>query len=176
MTFTHGKDVIMRETVVQKGQGRSRRARGGLVGQQHRRLAALHDVAWAARRCGRVGRHDLADNEPVEQMADRRQPLLGGRRRSSAVIDGTLRCSHQARDIVIARHPGRSNRLRVGAAGVAIADIGGEEFEEPDARLVAGCDDESGGGLGRPEKDQLAHSAQGQLETGHPAMCTLLRV
>jgi hypothetical protein len=69
-----------------------------------------------------------------------------------------------------------SNRLRVGAAGVAIADIGGEEFEEPDARLVAGCDDESGGGLGRPEKDQLAHSAQGQLETGHPAMCTLLRV
>jgi hypothetical protein len=37
------------------------------------------------------------------------------------------------------------NRLRVGAAGVAVADVGGEEFDEADTGLVAGGDDEGQG-------------------------------
>src|ERR1019366_1614091 len=41
-------------------------------------------MAWRAHRRGRIRRYDLADHKPVEQMADRSKPLLGGRRRSLA--------------------------------------------------------------------------------------------
>ena len=54
------------------------RARLGRI--EHWRLPARHDVPGPAHRAGRVDRHDLADHEPIEQMAQRREPLLDGRR------------------------------------------------------------------------------------------------
>ena len=47
---------------------------------EHRRLAAPHDMARPAHGGGRVGRHDLADHHPIEQMPQRRQAQLRGRR------------------------------------------------------------------------------------------------
>ena len=47
--------------------------------RQHRRLAALDDVLRPAHRVGGIDREDLADDEPVEQHADRGEVLLDGR-------------------------------------------------------------------------------------------------
>jgi hypothetical protein len=44
----------------------SRLARLGEV--EHRRLAAPHDMARPAHGDGRIGRHDLANDHPVEQV------------------------------------------------------------------------------------------------------------
>ena len=45
----------------------------GLLLGQHRRLAAAHDVLGPAHRMRRVDGEDLADHQPVEQHADRRE-------------------------------------------------------------------------------------------------------
>jgi hypothetical protein len=37
---------------------------------EHRRLAAPHDMARAAHRHSRIGRHDLADHHPIEQAPE----------------------------------------------------------------------------------------------------------
>jgi hypothetical protein len=47
---------------------------------EHRRLAALHTVRGTADRSSRVHRHDLARHKPIEQMPDRGEALLDGRR------------------------------------------------------------------------------------------------
>ena len=47
---------------------------------KHRRLAAPHDMARPAHGGGGINRHDLADDKPVEQMPQRRQAQLRGRR------------------------------------------------------------------------------------------------
>ena len=47
---------------------------------EHRRLAAPHDMARPAHGGGRIGRHDLADHHPIEQMLQRRQAQFRGRR------------------------------------------------------------------------------------------------
>ena len=47
---------------------------------QHRRLAGFHDVLRAAHRGRRVDRNDLADDQPIKQMAQRRELLLDARR------------------------------------------------------------------------------------------------
>jgi hypothetical protein len=47
---------------------------------QHRRLATFDDVLRAAHGNGGIGRHDLAGHKPVEQVVERREPLLDGRR------------------------------------------------------------------------------------------------
>ena len=54
-----------------------------LVAVEHRRLAFFHDVLRAAHRGGRILADDLADDQPVEQHADRREVLLDGRRAGS---------------------------------------------------------------------------------------------
>ena len=51
----------------------------GLFLAQHRRLAALDDVLRPAHRMRRVDGENLADDQPVEQHADRGQMLLDGR-------------------------------------------------------------------------------------------------
>ena len=61
-----------------------------LVLAQDRRLAALDDVLGAAHRMRRVDRQHLADDEPVEQHADRRQVLLDGRPRRGALPDRAI--------------------------------------------------------------------------------------
>ena len=48
-------------------------------GVQHRRLTLAGGVTGPAYRRGRIVRHHLPDDEPVEQMADGRQALLDGR-------------------------------------------------------------------------------------------------
>ena len=50
-----------------------------MLGCQEWRLSTLYDMRGPAHGVGRVGRENLADDEPVEQHADRRQVLLGGR-------------------------------------------------------------------------------------------------
>jgi hypothetical protein len=37
---------------------------------EHRRLASAHDMARAAHRRSRIGRHDLADHHPIEQAPE----------------------------------------------------------------------------------------------------------
>ena len=51
---------------------------------EHRRLPGRHDVTGPAHRRGRVDRHHLAGDEPIEQMTDRGEPLLDARRRELA--------------------------------------------------------------------------------------------
>jgi hypothetical protein len=48
---------------------------------EHRRLAGFDHVLRPAHRRGRVGRHDLAGHQPVEQHTDRSELLLDRRRR-----------------------------------------------------------------------------------------------
>ena len=55
-----------------------------LGGIEHRRLAAPHDVERPTHGGGRVGRHDLARHHPVEQVTQRGQAKLRGRRGSRA--------------------------------------------------------------------------------------------
>jgi hypothetical protein len=55
-----------------------------LGGIEHGRLPGRHDVPRPAHRCSGVDRHDLAGNEPVEQMTDRGNPLLHAWRREFA--------------------------------------------------------------------------------------------
>jgi hypothetical protein len=56
---------------------------------EHRHLAAPHDVERPAHGGGGIGRHDLAYNHPVEQVAQRSQAKLrgwrGSRRYSSSM-------------------------------------------------------------------------------------------
>jgi len=58
--------------------------RPGLLARRHAGLAGGRDVLRPAHRRGRVVRHHLADHQPVEQHADRRQVLLDARRRPPA--------------------------------------------------------------------------------------------
>ena len=94
-------------------------------------------------------RHDLADHEPVEQPADRGQALFrGGRGPHPAQgldvggdverLDGRDRGDAPA----LAPFEEFSHSAGVGAAGVGVADRGGEEFQEADLRPLAGrCDE-----------------------------------
>jgi hypothetical protein len=62
----------------------------GLLLAEHRRFAALDDVLGPAHRMRRIDRENLADDEPVEQHADRGQMLLDGRSRGRALLDGAI--------------------------------------------------------------------------------------
>jgi hypothetical protein len=63
---------------------------------QHRRLDGLHDVLRTAHGGSRVHRYDLADDKPIEQVADRGKVLLDGRHRHHTGILGckiVIRCA-----------------------------------------------------------------------------------
>jgi hypothetical protein len=105
------------------------------------------------------GREHLADDEPVEQHADRGQMLLDGRLRGVALLDGAIaRVRHLQRlqiggdvkrlDIgelpdAMLLEPGeeRARRPVIGQAGVIVLDRSGEEIEEPLCGTVAGPGD-----------------------------------
>jgi hypothetical protein len=108
-------------------------------------------VVGPAHRTRRVDRHDLAGNEPVEQMPDRGEPLLDARRRELArpSLDpgGDMHRLHG----LDRRHAGSDAPGQEFLSGAAIcparvwvADVGREEFEEarearsPDAATTAG--------------------------------------
>ena len=115
-----------------------------LLGGQHRRPAALHDMARAAHRGGRVDRHHLAGHQPVEQVADRGQALLDGRRGELARLRldpgrDVQRPHGGERRHAMALAPGEevAHGAAVGPARVRVADRGGEELEETQPRSVA---------------------------------------
>ena len=86
-------------------------------GVEHRRLAGFHDMLRAAHGRGRIGRHDLAGDEPIEQHAHGGELLLHARRRMGLLecldicgdIEGRIvvsvspRSSHQAKNWLQAR-------------------------------------------------------------------------
>ena len=114
---------------------------------------------------GRVHRHDLARHKPVEQMADRGEALLDRRRGALAAelldVGGDVQRLHVGdRGDAGAFAPGQEfpRRLRVGAARVPVADLGGEEFEEALARPAVGRRDEGRDrGVSRHDARRAAH-------------------
>src|ERR1700675_4280353 len=62
-------------------------------------LAAPRDVERPAHGGGRIGPHDLAYHHPIEQMAQRGQALLRGRRRSRAAQFLDVGRDMNARDV-----------------------------------------------------------------------------
>ena len=95
---------------------------------EHRRLAAPHDVARPAHGGGRVGRHDLADHHPIEQVAQRGQAQLRGRRGSRALqlldVGGDMHAldRRELRDAVRLKPIEEfRRRARIGAARVRVA-------------------------------------------------------
>jgi len=106
-------------------------------------------VFRAADRVRRVAGEDLADHQPVEEHADRRQMLLHGR-----LGHGVLELFDIGRDVqrldadelvdAVLLEPGEElpRRAVIGGARVFVADPGGEEFEEAARCLIAGGGDE----------------------------------
>ena len=101
---------------------------------------------------------DLADHQPVEQHADRREVLLdrrlGGGRLQRLDIGGDMQRLDigQLADVVTLDPSEERTRCPViGHARVAVADAGGEEFEEATRGMLAGVSDhrrhrQAGGG------------------------------
>jgi hypothetical protein len=87
-------------------------------------------------------------------MTDRGEPLLGSRCRSlpRELLDvaGNVHGLHgRDRRHAVRLAPGQKlpHRLRIGATGVAVADVGGEELKKAQLRAIAGGDDEGRYGL-----------------------------
>ena len=112
---------------------------------EHRRLAAPHDVARPAHGGGRVHRHDLADDKPVEEGADRGEALLHrrDRLRMPELLDegrhmDRLHASEGGDAARFAPGAELDRTAQVGAAGVRVADVDGEELEEAGAGAFVG--------------------------------------
>jgi hypothetical protein len=104
-------------------------------------LRGCDDVARPAHGAGRVDRHDLAGDEPVEQMADRGEPLLDARRGQLARpgLDPSRdmhRLDGGDRGQADARAPGQ--KFLRGAGIGPPRDVGGEEFEEAHRAALTG--------------------------------------
>jgi hypothetical protein len=111
---------------------------------EHRRLAAAHHMTRPTHRGRRIEGHDLAGDQPVEQMADRGQVLLHARRRHLAHPQLDPRRHMQRlnfREGIDARFLAPRQKIcrgsRVRAPRVRIADLGCEELEKPRARALA---------------------------------------
>ena len=103
-------------------------------GEEHRRLAFLHDMRGPTHRRCRILVDDPADDEPVEQPADGRQMLLDRRRAVAAGQNLDVR-----RNMMHADPPKLSKAAElepgeefphgdaIGGGRVRVADMGGEE-------------------------------------------------
>jgi hypothetical protein len=106
-----------------------------LVAVEHRGLAFLDDVLRATYGGGRIGAgENLADDQPVEQHADRGEVLLDRRRAVAAaenfdVSRDVMRAHRRERRDVLRVEPRkkRSHGDRISGASVRVADVGGEE-------------------------------------------------
>ena len=94
---------------------------------------------------GRIDCQDLADDEPIKQHADGREVLfdgrLGGRRLKPLDVGGDvhgLDIGELADPMLL--DPGEEGARSpiIGHARVLIADLGGEEFEEPARSMITG--------------------------------------
>ena len=136
------------------------------LGLQHRRLALAHHMRRAAHRGRRINRHDLAVDQPVKQVADGGEPELGGRRlvRLGLLLDpgGDVQRPHVAeRGDASGLAPVEKvlHGRQVGAPGMTVADVGGEEFQEPLAGIAIGRgDDRRQCARGGSERDQIRHA------------------
>ena len=133
-----------------------------------------------AHRAGRIDRHHLAGDEPIEQVADRGEPLLDARRRelARASLDprGDVHWLHGAdRRHAGARAPGQEfiGGAGVGPARVRVADVGGKEFEEAHAGALAGGSDQRGHGRRSERRNRMIHGAMSLFQsTLKPAACS----
>jgi hypothetical protein len=122
-----------------------------LLACQHRGLACLDHVLRPAHGMRRIGRDHLAGDEPVEQHADRGEVLLDGRRAVAATenldIGGdVVGAPCRERRDALGVEPGeeRAHGDGVGGAGVGVANVGGEEIEKAQARVLTGIGDQPG--------------------------------
>ena len=111
-------------------------------GGEDRSLAGLDDVFGSAHRCCGIEGEDLADDEPVEEHAQRGQVLLDARsgKRARELLDvggdhhGLHLVEREATTLApVGEAPDGSE---VGEPGIGIADMGGEEL--PEAALGVG--------------------------------------
>jgi hypothetical protein len=125
-------------------------------GIEHRGLSGRDDVARPAHSVRRVDRHDLAIDQPVKQVAQRREPLLD-RGRGEFAGRSLDPCADVHRLYVGDRQHSDVRALGqrflcgavVGPPRVRIADVGREEFEEAhagrsDERWLVRCADAAG--------------------------------
>jgi len=132
--------------------------RAPFLAVEHRRLARFDHVLRAAHRRGRIVGQHVADDQPIEQHPHRGELLLHVWRRM-----GLLARLYICADI---NRPDRAERAPpcfapgeelaagagVGAAGIRVANVGGEEVDiAPGGRLAGGGDQrrDHGGGVGR---------------------------
>jgi hypothetical protein len=109
----------------------------GHAAVEHRRLAFLDDVAGPAHRCGRILVDDLADDEPVEQPADRGEVLLDRRcavamRQHLDIGRDMMRADFAKLNETLQLEPGEeaAHGDAIGGARIRVADMGGEEIDE----------------------------------------------
>ena len=105
---------------------------------------------------GRIGRHDLAEHHPIEQVTQRGQAQLRGRRGSRALqlldVGGDMHAldRRELRDALRLKPVEEfRRRARIGATRVRIPDLGCEEFEE----AIGGARTDGGNKGGRVEFD-----------------------
>ena len=122
----------------------------GLFAGQHRGLAGLDDVLRSAHRMGRIGRDDLAGDQPVEQHAYRGEVLLDRRLLKILAERLDIGGDMQRLDIgdfadLVLVAPGEEPTAGpvIRHARILVPDRRGEEFQEPARRLVAGVGDDA---------------------------------
>jgi hypothetical protein len=154
-----------RRAVAQAGMRRDidaveQRARLGRI--EHRGLSRRDDVPGAVHRVCRVDRYNLAIDQPIEQVPQRREPLLDrGRRQLARRRLDPRRDMHwlDGGDRYAGTRTPREEFFRsssIGASRMRVADVGREEFEEADRRALTGRGDERGQS-GRADRDELVH-------------------
>jgi hypothetical protein len=115
----------------------------GLILGEHRRLAAAHDMLGPAYRMRRIDGEDLADDEPIEQHADRREVLFdrgfGGRRLQRLDIGGDMHgldIGELADAVLLDPGEERAHGPVISHARVLVADVGRKEFQKPPRGMV----------------------------------------
>jgi hypothetical protein len=128
----------------------------GFGGVEDRRLTLAGGVGRATHGGRGVGGHDLAGDEPVEEVAHGGELLLDrrcGERAALQLNPGRDVEGLDGRELVragcLAPDQKVVDRAGVGAAGVRVADRGGEELQVAPCRPLAGS-----GGEGRDDADR----------------------
>ena len=142
-------------TVAQTGQGSGVdgiEQRPRLVWSEHRRLAFPLCVLRAAHAVRGIQRNHLADHHPIKEHPQSGQPLLHGRpgMLPELVFDEGRHVDRLDLGQILDANAGAeggelANRLKVGAAGVFIADVGAEEIPHPFSGLGLGREDRGQG-------------------------------